>query len=297
MPVVGSDAIDPGPAPLNPFQPRRQQFAARHVVLMERPGRLQDRGQIVTDQHRGVGHEAAEQVGGEQDPGCAVVGNERPREMQIGGELEFHDPVLRQRQLPAVLLHQPGVEAEAVELDQRGGPPLGHHLHLVALQHLGQPGKRGGDVRVGVMTDQPADRLGIGDPGHFGHRGLDRHRRARIEQHPSVGMVQVVGMALEPIVRQANPHPPHALTQVDRIIPEVPRADGCLGEGVGGGGLKVRRGRIRHGHNAGTCSTPPFMVAGTPPQCPGLDRRNVTLAGPLPGRPDAILGGWVSDPP
>jgi hypothetical protein len=66
--VLGGDAIDPRPAPLDPLEPRRQQFRAGHVVLVEGPGRLQDARHVVTDQNLGVRHGPTEKVGGERMP-------------------------------------------------------------------------------------------------------------------------------------------------------------------------------------------------------------------------------------
>jgi hypothetical protein len=60
----------------------------------------------------------------EQHPVARVVaaGDEGTGKVETEGELELQHPLIPQGQPPAVLLHEPGFEAEAEELDQARCP-------------------------------------------------------------------------------------------------------------------------------------------------------------------------------
>jgi hypothetical protein len=104
------------------------------------------------------------------------MGHHRPREVEVGPQLKLQPPISRQGQAPAVLLHQIGGEPMAVVADQGIGAPLGDHLHVRARQHLPQPGQGGADVGVGMVTDEPADGVEIGDGAQLGQGSLDGER-------------------------------------------------------------------------------------------------------------------------
>ena len=64
----------------------------------------------------------------------------------------------------------------AVMTDQGVGAPRRHHLTIRVCRDLAQPGQGGADVRVGVVTDKPADRTEIGDGSQLGQGAFDRER-------------------------------------------------------------------------------------------------------------------------
>jgi hypothetical protein len=216
--VLGGDALDPGPAGADAGQAGTQQLPAGHVVLVEGLGVLDDVGRIGRLQHAAVGDEAPEQIRGEEGAAGGVEGHHRPRKMQIWSQLEFQSPIPLQGQAPAVLLHQVSREAMAVVADQGVGAPIRHHLHVWVCQDVSQPGQGGADVRVGVVTDEPANGAQIGDGAEFGEGAFDGERGTRIDQDPVRTVGNEIGVALEMVIRQTHSNPPHTGGNFDGLL-------------------------------------------------------------------------------
>jgi hypothetical protein len=161
-----------------------------------------------------------------------------PWKMQIRRQLEFQSPIPLQGQAPAVLLHQASRKAMAVVADQGVGAPVRHHLHVWVCQDVSQPGQGGADVRVGVVTDEPANGAQIGDGAEFGEGAFDGERRPRINQDPVRTVGNEIGVALEMVIRQTHSNPPHTGGNFDGLLLRCRRVEPGVRRGMFAGPME-----------------------------------------------------------
>ncbi len=155
-----------------------EDVAARHVVLVEGTHRIEV-GFVLRHELRSVG-KTAEQVAGEEHPGLPIEAAEGAWKVGIGREDELERAVL-ELEAPIVLIHQPEWELQSVMLEQRFGPPMRDHGGIGAGVELVDQRQRGGNVRVLMMADVPADLVERDHLLDLAQRVSEGQPRARVE--------------------------------------------------------------------------------------------------------------------
>ena len=210
--MLGRDAPDRQLAQL--LERVGEDLAARHVVLVERPDRIEV-GHRRREQRTIIG-ESPEEVGREERPRHFVERDERVRKVQVRSSHELERPIL-EREAPVVLFDSPVRE---------GGPAVTDHVLIAPVCHDGgfrvQPSghqRRQGadDVGVLVRTDQPADVLEADHRVDLADDLLSGEGRTRIDQDRLVALLDQIDVASELAIGQGRTHPPDARRELDRL--------------------------------------------------------------------------------
>jgi len=191
-----------------------QDLAAGHVMLVERPERLEI-ALVLGHQGEALGV-AAEQVAGEQHAGGGVQGGERSGKVGIGGEQELQFPSAG-LQDPVVGFDAPGGQVDIVVLQQLSAPPMADDTGIRAPHQGIDIGQRCGDIGVGVLADEVPDPLERHHLGDLVERPAEVPFRTGVDENRIGAGLDQITMGLEHLIFAVVADPPDVRCDQDRI--------------------------------------------------------------------------------